>query len=70
MAITLENIPSGVVGKATIGSLIVLARAVTLALARIRSQQVRGASFYRTFSNIVLVLQIEAGIFSNIVGNV
>ncbi|KAK7392085.1 hypothetical protein VNO78_20512 [Psophocarpus tetragonolobus] len=39
MAITLENIPSGVVGRATIGSLIILARAVTLALTRLRSQQ-------------------------------
>jgi len=44
MAITLENIQSGVVGRATIGSLIILARAVTLALTRLQSQQVRGAS--------------------------
>jgi len=40
MAITLENIPSGVVGRATIGSLIVLARALTSALANLRVQQV------------------------------
>ncbi|XP_028237659.1 uncharacterized protein LOC114416830 isoform X2 [Glycine soja] len=39
MAINLENIPSGVVGRATIGSLIILARAVTLALSHLHSQQ-------------------------------
>ncbi|KAG5149384.1 hypothetical protein JHK82_016265 [Glycine max] len=39
MAINLENIPSGVVGRATIESLIILARAVTLALSHLHSQQ-------------------------------
>ncbi|RYQ89954.1 hypothetical protein Ahy_B09g096325 isoform J [Arachis hypogaea] len=39
MAITLESLPSGPLARATIGSVIVLARVVTLALSRLNSQQ-------------------------------
>lgn len=40
MAITLEKLPSGVVARATIGSLMILAHMISLALVSSRSQQV------------------------------
>lgn len=52
MAITLENMPSGAVARATIGSLIILARAVTLALFRLNLQQVRGVCFNPTLFKV------------------
>lgn len=48
MAITLDYMPSGVVARATIGSVIILARAVTIALSRLHLQQVRGVCYNPT----------------------
>ncbi len=41
MAITLEKLPSGVVARATIGSIMILAHVISVASVSSRSQQVR-----------------------------
>ncbi|CAI8603536.1 unnamed protein product [Vicia faba] len=70
MAITLENIPSGVVGRATIGSLIVLARALTSALANLRLQQGFPESLLMQLLKVMLHSDIEARIGAHLIFSV
>nr|KYP41178.1 Protein EFR3 isogeny [Cajanus cajan] len=67
MAITLENIPSGVVGKATIGSLIILARALTLALARLHSQQGFPEALLVQLLKLMLHSDVEARVGAHLI---
>ncbi|KAJ1383506.1 Armadillo-type fold [Sesbania bispinosa] len=70
MAITLENIPSGVVGRATIGSMIVLARAITLASARLRSQQGFPESLLVQLLKVMLHPDVEARVGAHLIFSV
>ncbi|KAK7278015.1 hypothetical protein RJT34_23036 [Clitoria ternatea] len=70
MSITLENIPSGVVGRATIGSLIILARAVTLALARLRSQQGFPEALLVQILKVMLHSDVEARVGAHLIFSV
>ncbi|XP_061361425.1 protein SEMI-ROLLED LEAF 2 [Gastrolobium bilobum] len=70
MAITLENIPSGVVGRATIGSLIILARAVTLALDRLRSQQGFPEALLVQLLKVMLHSDVEARVGAHLLFSV
>ncbi|KAH1138262.1 hypothetical protein GLYMA_10G146900v4 [Glycine max] len=67
MAITLENIPSGVVGRATIGSLIILARALTLALSRLHSQQGFPEALLVQLLKVMLHLDVEARVGAHLI---
>ncbi|XP_045795084.1 protein SEMI-ROLLED LEAF 2 isoform X1 [Trifolium pratense] len=70
MAITLENIPSGAVGKATIGSLIVLARALTSALTNLRLQQGFPESLLMQLLKVMLHSDVEARIGAHLIFSV
>ncbi|XP_027189619.1 protein SEMI-ROLLED LEAF 2 isoform X2 [Cicer arietinum] len=70
MAITLENIPSGVVGRATIGSLIVLARALTSALVNLRLQQGFPESLLLQLLKVMLHSDVEARIGAHLIFSV
>ncbi|XP_027363352.1 uncharacterized protein LOC113870950 isoform X2 [Abrus precatorius] len=70
MAITLENVPSGVVGRATIGSLIILARAVTLALARLRLQQGFPETVLVQLLKVMLHSDVEARVGAHLIFSV
>lgn len=70
MAITLENIPSGVVGRATIGSLIVLARALTSALANLRVQQGFPESLLMQLLKVMMHTDVEARIGAHLIFSV
>ncbi|XP_028219826.1 uncharacterized protein LOC114401505 isoform X1 [Glycine soja] len=67
MAINLENIPSGVVGRATIGSLIILARAVTLALSHLYSQQGFPESLLVQLLKVMLHSDVEARVGAHLI---
>ncbi|RYR02105.1 hypothetical protein Ahy_B06g080935 [Arachis hypogaea] len=58
MAITLENLPSGVLARASIGSLIILSRVVTVALPSLYSQQ--------AFPEVLLMQLIKAMLHSDL----
>ncbi|XP_057722578.1 protein SEMI-ROLLED LEAF 2-like isoform X1 [Arachis stenosperma] len=58
MAITLENLPSGVLARASIGSLIILARVVTVVLPSLHSQQ--------AFPEVLLMQLIKAMLHSDL----
>ncbi|CAL5208665.1 unnamed protein product [Lathyrus oleraceus] len=70
MAITLENIPSGVVGRATIGSLVVLARALTSALANLRLQQGFPESLLMQLLKVMLHSDVEARVGAHLIFSV
>ncbi|KAL5147200.1 Pentatricopeptide repeat-containing protein [Glycine soja] len=67
MAINLENIPSGVVGRATIGSLIILARAVTLALSHLHSQQGFPEALLVQLLKVMLLSDVEARVGAHLI---
>uniref|UniRef100_A0A367GJ73 Uncharacterized protein n=1 Tax=Glycine max TaxID=3847 RepID=A0A367GJ73_SOYBN len=67
MAINLENIPSGVVGRATIGSLIILARAVTLALSHLHSQQGFPEALLVQLLKVMLHSDVEARVGAHLI---
>ncbi|ESW16997.1 hypothetical protein PHAVU_007G201500 [Phaseolus vulgaris] len=67
MAISLENIQSGVVGRATIGSLIILARAVTLALTRLQSQQGFPEALFVQLLKVMLHSDVEARVGAHLI---
>ncbi|KAL2325592.1 hypothetical protein Fmac_024650 [Flemingia macrophylla] len=67
MAITLDNIPSGVVGRATIGSLIILARAVTSALTRLHSQQGFPEALLVQLLKLMLHSDVEARVGAHLI---
>ncbi|MED6134455.1 hypothetical protein PIB30_037252 [Stylosanthes scabra] len=58
MAITLENLPSGVLARATVGSLTILARVVTVALPSLHSPQ--------AFPEVLLMQLIKAMLHSDL----
>ncbi|XP_028236813.1 uncharacterized protein LOC114416143 [Glycine soja] len=67
MAINLENIPSGVVGRATIGSLIILARAVTLALSHLHSEQGFPEALLVQLLKVMLHSDVEARVGAHLI---
>lgn len=67
MALTLENIPSGVVGRATIGSLIILAHAVTLALTRLHWQQGFPEALLVQLLKVMLHPDVEARVGAHLI---
>ncbi|XP_019453144.1 PREDICTED: uncharacterized protein LOC109354839 isoform X2 [Lupinus angustifolius] len=70
MAITLDNMPSGVVARATIGSLIILARAVTLALSRLHSQQGFPEALLMQLLKAMLHSDVEARVGAHLIFSV
>ncbi|KAJ7977860.1 ARM repeat superfamily protein [Quillaja saponaria] len=62
MAITLENLPSGVVARATIGSMMILARIISLAFVSSSSQQVFPEALLVRLLKVMLHPDIEARI--------
>ncbi|CAL0320940.1 unnamed protein product [Lupinus luteus] len=70
MAITLDNMPSGVVARATIGSLIILARAVTLALSRLHSQQGFPEALLMQLLKVMLHSDVEARVGAHLLFSV
>ncbi|OIV90896.1 hypothetical protein TanjilG_15629 [Lupinus angustifolius] len=70
MAITLDNMPSGVVARATIGSLIILARAVTLALSRLQSQQGFPEALLMQLLKVMLHSDVEARVGAHLIFSV
>eukprot|EP00256_Glycine_max_P059543 XP_014628112.1 protein EFR3 homolog B isoform X2 [Glycine max] len=67
MAINLENILPGVVGRATIGSLIILARAVTLALSHLHSQQGFPEALLVQLLKVMLHSDVEARVGAHLI---
>ncbi|KAE9589558.1 putative armadillo-like helical protein [Lupinus albus] len=70
MAITLDNMPSGVVARATIGSLIILARAATLALSRLHSQQGFPEALLIQLLKVMLHSDVEARVGAHLIFSV
>ncbi|KAE9618925.1 hypothetical protein Lalb_Chr02g0147801 [Lupinus albus] len=70
MAITLDDMPSGVVARATIGSLIILARAVTLALSRLHSQQGFPEALLMQLLKVMLHSDVEARVGAHLIFSV
>ncbi|KAK7269431.1 hypothetical protein RIF29_22157 [Crotalaria pallida] len=67
MAITLDNMPSGIVARATIGSLIILARAATLTLSRLHSQQGFPEALLMQLLKVMLHSDVEARVGAHLI---